>query len=73
MLSKISNEARNELNEQYYKRESEMILWFYALLFLIVLQAIKFFIYYQLIINNFSLKVYIYIHLKFQLIIYHIL
>ena len=37
-----------------------MILWFYALLFLIVLQAIKFFIYYQLIINIFSLNVYIY-------------
>jgi len=39
-----------------------MILWFYALLFLIVLQAIKFFIYYQLIINKFSLNVYIYIY-----------
>lgn len=43
-----------------------MILWFYAILFLIALKAIKFFIYYQLIINNFSLNLYIY-SLKFSI------
>ena len=43
-----------------------MILWFYAILFLITLKAIKFFIYYQLIINNFSLNLYIY-SLKFSI------